>query len=462
MRFGINYLSTNWHYEPHYLNETTDRDFKLFKEQELEYVSLVAVRKYLEPEYCAYNYAALDDIKRVCRIASEYNLSVIIDFHTMMKNLTEYGNPSWTMPVWLSPRKFETVLKNNAARQAWLDFLGNCTAYLDDMENIHSWQMMNEPAIGDWACNVTVNEFIELWSEMRNVIKAQSTKQISIRFGAETLLDDFGLDSRIFDLCDYISLNWYEEHCSDENFSKVRENVSAHKPVWISEFGYSSDDGQLQAGKYSGYLQLFKEKGVTVCFPGYWRADYELGDPLGPGKGYNLALNLQGDPRPAFFLMENVPPDINDVSQSPSADNVGPNREVRVNASVTDASSGVGSVILNCTVNGTVQTSINMTNIEQDRWNCTLPALCCGTNVSYVIVAHDKAGNIATSGETGYEVAHTQAILANAYGSHRANYHYQGEPPSPNWNPNADVNNDGIVRLQDLVLLAVRYGQDDP
>jgi thiol-disulfide isomerase/thioredoxin len=50
-------------------------------------------------------------------------------------------------------------------------------------------------------------------------------------------------------------------------------------------------------------------------------------------------------------------------------------------------------------------------------------------------------------------------LLALAYGSHCANYHYQGEPASPNWNPNADINGDGIVSLADLVILAQHYGQ---
>lgn len=53
-------------------------------------------------------------------------------------------------------------------------------------------------------------------------------------------------------------------------------------------------------------------------------------------------------------------------------------------------------------------------------------------------------------------------LLALAYGSHCANYHYQGEPASPNWNPNADINGDGIVSLSDLVILALHYGQHSP
>jgi len=54
---------------------------------------------------------------------------------------------------------------------------------------------------------------------------------------------------------------------------------------------------------------------------------------------------------------------------------------------------------------------------------------------------------------------HDLAILAAAYGSHRANYDYQGEPASPNWNPLADLNGDGVVNLQDYEILVSEYGQ---
>jgi parallel beta-helix repeat protein len=50
-------------------------------------------------------------------------------------------------------------------------------------------------------------------------------------------------------------------------------------------------------------------------------------------------------------------------------------------------------------------------------------------------------------------------ILARAYGSHCANYDYQGESAPPNWNPNADINGDGKVSLSDLTLMARHYGQ---
>jgi len=44
-------------------------------------------------------------------------------------------------------------------------------------------------------------------------------------------------------------------------------------------------------------------------------------------------------------------------------------------------------------------------------------------------------------------------ILAKAYGS---------KPGSPNWNPNADIDDNGAVGLSDLVILAQHYGQHYP
>jgi sugar phosphate isomerase/epimerase len=155
MRFGVNYLSTHYHYEPGYLsNEELERDFSLFRKQGLEYVTLCAVWKYLEPELGVYNEDAIDDLIRVCSFASDYDLKVVIDFHTMM------NEDSWTMPAWLIPQKFEAVFLNETARQAWLNFLDHCAARLNSSESIWSWNMMNEPARRAWACDVSIEDFL--------------------------------------------------------------------------------------------------------------------------------------------------------------------------------------------------------------------------------------------------------------------------------------------------------------
>ena len=310
--FGVNYLSAYNHYEPRYLSdEILERDFGLFRNQGLEYVTLVAVWKYLEPQLGAYNDTAIDELIRVCDFASRYNLRVTIDFYTLMKN------NSWTMPVWLSPRKFETIFtdKTGTARQAWLDFLGHCASRLNSSESIWSWHMMNEPARKSWGCNVPIEDFLQLWADMKEIFRSYSNRPVSIRFTPQVFDDPnhFNRDPRIYDVCDYISLNWYEVYCSRELFSDVVEDVSAHTKVIVSEFGTNVTDDHAQADLYRQYVDLFHSLGIRDCIAWMWRADNSsTSNPEGPIEDeqlrwingtYDLAKNWDGEPRTAFYLL---------------------------------------------------------------------------------------------------------------------------------------------------------------
>lgn len=174
-------------------------------------MTLAIIWPYHEPQEGKYHEAALDDIIRVCDFA-KYNLRVIINFYTML------SENSWTIPQWLSPWKFEAVFINEAARQSWLNFLNHCASRLSNVESIWSWHMMNEPARGSWACNVSIDEYLDLWAEMKAIFKLYSDRPISVRFAAQ-LFDSpnhFNNDQRILDLLDYLSLNWYECYYSDK------------------------------------------------------------------------------------------------------------------------------------------------------------------------------------------------------------------------------------------------------
>ena len=306
MRLGVNYLSTHYHYEPYYLSdEELDRDFGFFRDQGLVYVTLCAVWKYLEPELGNYNENAIDDLVRVCNFASEYNLKVIIDFHTMM------SNNSWTMPTWLSPRKFETVFTNETARLAWLNFLNHCAERLNSSESIWSWNMMNEPARGEWACDVSIDDFLQLWDEMTNVFKTYSDRPISVRFAAQVFEDPnhFNCDSRIYNAFDYVALNWYEDYCSAESLANIVSEAQEHGGnIVMTEFGSNATEDADQASDYQRHFGLFRSLGLTDCIAWMWRADYNLGAPDLPGVGYNLAKDVDGTPRSAFLLLDSVLP----------------------------------------------------------------------------------------------------------------------------------------------------------
>jgi len=73
-----------------------------------------------------------------------------------------------------------------------------------------------------------------------------------------------------------------------------------------------------------------------------------------------------------------------------------------------------------------------------------------GKTQTYLISLRVLPGDINGDGKVSLQ---DLVLLANAYGS---------KPGDPNWNPNADLNGDGVVNLADLVILALHYGQHNP
>ena len=51
------------------------------------------------------------------------------------------------------------------------------------------------------------------------------------------------------------------------------------------------------------------------------------------------------------------------------------------------------------------------------------------------------------------------AIGAKAYGSHEPDVPNPGDPPSANWNAIADLNNDGVINIKDIQIIAVSFGK---
>ena len=107
-----------------------------------------------------------------------------------------------------------------------------------------------------------------------------------------------------------------------------------------------------------------------------------------------------------YFAVDITPPNITNVSQNPPKNNVLPEDEVKINATVTDDLSEVKKVTLfysYANSSGTWLRVVNMTNLEGNIWNATIPAFPYCTNVTYTIMAEDKAGNTITTLEMGFE-----------------------------------------------------------
>jgi hypothetical protein len=118
----------------------------------------------------------------------------------------------------------------------------------------------------------------------------------------------------------------------------------------------------------------------------------------------NDTFGNMGASATVHFTVDTIPPNITEVSQIPTEDNVLSTDEVRVNATVTDETSGVKKVTLTYTTGGGTIRYIDMTNLEGNVWTATIPAYPEDTNVTYEIKAEDNAYNIITTGEIfGYE-----------------------------------------------------------
>jgi len=104
-----------------------------------------------------------------------------------------------------------------------------------------------------------------------------------------------------------------------------------------------------------------------------------------------------GENETVWFTVDTTPPTITDVSQAPVDINGTLEEGVRVNATVTDAVSGVKRVSLSYTDNNGTWTMVEMTKLEGNVWNGTIPAFPHGTNITYIITAEDNVGNLITS-----------------------------------------------------------------
>lgn len=113
----------------------------------------------------------------------------------------------------------------------------------------------------------------------------------------------------------------------------------------------------------------------------------------------NYTDSFIGESATVWFTVDTTPPNITDVIQAPVDINGKLEDGVRVNATVTDALSGVEWVALNYTGGNGTWTIAEMSNLEGDVWTGTIPAFPHGTNVTYIIIAEDKAGNTVTTEE---------------------------------------------------------------
>jgi hypothetical protein len=100
------------------------------------------------------------------------------------------------------------------------------------------------------------------------------------------------------------------------------------------------------------------------------------------------------------FSTDTTPPNITDMFQSPTGDQILPTDEVNINVTVVDEVSGVKQVTLNYTSGNETWFQVSMTDLQENVWNATIPPFPYLTSVSYVISAQDKMNNTVTTQTT--------------------------------------------------------------
>jgi len=100
-------------------------------------------------------------------------------------------------------------------------------------------------------------------------------------------------------------------------------------------------------------------------------------------------------------VVDNTPPVIGSVSYSPGEPVGG--QEVVVEANISDALSGLARVILWYRVDNDTWTSVEMA-CSEGIWTATIPGQPAGSRVEFYVEAWDRAGNMARSALTAYQV----------------------------------------------------------
>jgi hypothetical protein len=174
--------------------------------------------------------------------------------------------------------------------------------------------------------------------------------------------------------------------------------------VW--DIAVSEDGGMVAASveNFSSYkAAFFKSDGNMI-------GEFNLTEPSHrasmSGDGRRTAIG--GGVINSLYMFKTIedstPPLIENVYQEPTNDTVTPDDKVKVYANVTDNESGVEQVTLNYCPDNETWFIVNMTNLEGNTWNGTIPTFDYCTWVNYTITAKDKVENTITSEEeVGYQ-----------------------------------------------------------
>jgi hypothetical protein len=332
---GVNYLSLYHLYSTKYTtNEILRSDFSRFKQDGINVISLSLYWYRLEgnvrgsydgsdAKMGPYGDRFLDDVKRVIGVAHEYGIEVLVTFHTLWGTDSSWCTPDYVIDPVSGKNIGLAIVRSEEMKGAFVDMVNHTVRYLAGTPGIWAWALLNEPWYWPHELDppfdgINQNEgFIDLIQRLSTVVKESDGRPTTIRFasssnGTNIFVDDWGWDQRIFDALDFISFNAYMTiHPELVNAwmnitsTNVIGCVNRGKRVWVTEFGYKSDDDTLQSSHIRQTVEFYTTLPIDGWIAWYWRSDAAPAgwqeNPGQIGKGMDLCASADGTPRPAYY-----------------------------------------------------------------------------------------------------------------------------------------------------------------
>jgi hypothetical protein len=334
---GVNYLG-RWH-----MYRTPEailkRDFERFRRDGLTVIVVALYWYRLEgPQRGDFTGEAggefygdrfLAEVKRVIETARASGLKVLVAFHTLWGDDSEWCTPAYVRDPVSGKRQGAAIYRSEEMEQAFLDATTHAVQFLRGTPGIWAWAVLNEP----WYWPHTLPaphegidqkaSTIDLIGKLSRMVHDLDGRPVTAKFvnmhtwrnadgsagWKNIFVEDWGWDQRLLDALDFVGLNAYrpdEPELVDVWQKTLTENVRGlrerRKAVWITEFGTETNDDARQAEGVRLTTAFFRGLPVEGWIVWFWQSDQtERPDEFGyPGKGFNVCGDGEGDGRPGY------------------------------------------------------------------------------------------------------------------------------------------------------------------
>jgi hypothetical protein len=308
LKAGVNYIEGYTYNTPE--NEIR-KHMQLFKDNDITLIYIDIRWDILETAQGVYSLNYLSRIKKVIDIANEYEIRVGVAW---MTNCRSTGG---TIPNWVSPRNYKTVVTTSDVRKAWITTHTYVSEYLSTCTNIDSWIPLDEPGTGGCVSDVPIETLLQLWTDLKNAIG----RRFAIRFASNDLdtPQSQGYDYRfwnympqIYQLCDFMCINWYRNYPAD--LESLVANAHANgKTVELGGCGNNPSSESSQASMYQQDWDWFVELKIEATMAWFWSSTSDLSNT------WNLCKNSEGTPKQAFYTLTSYNTPSSTQAPSPSS-----------------------------------------------------------------------------------------------------------------------------------------------